>query len=142
MKLGSLAAARPAYYDRNAAAVTVQYVGNNIAPHADTVRSTYTVASGRKVLIELGHTALTRQVAAAPVGLYYATTYIAAGGNTPRYIHNMSKDNTVQPADIVVQAYSAVTVYASETVNVLTGDQSTGGQVNYVVMWKGTLYDA
>ena len=142
MKLGSLAAARPAYYDRNAASVTVQYVGNTIAPHVDTIRNTYTVASGRKLLLELGHSALNRQVAAAPVGLFNGTIYIAAAGNTPRYCHNMSKDNTVAPADIIVQVFGNVTVYASETVNVLTADYSTGGSVNYVVMWKGTTYDA
>ena len=62
MKLGSLASARPQYYDR-APATKSQLYSATLAPHVDTQRWSYTVPAGYKAYVETAYTLSLQQTA-------------------------------------------------------------------------------
>lgn len=141
MKLGSLAASRPAYYDRNASTSIASY-GGDVAPHAPTTRFTTTVASGKKLLIETTEQYLFTSTAPTVAGRVYSQVQITSGGN----IVAIGRIDQIQSAtvnsmnNLVVP--QAVTVYAGETVTGSTYNGSTGGTVFHNIAYKGTQYDA
>ena len=140
MRVSSYAVARPAYYDRNASSTIGAYVFT-VAPHANVVRWTVTVASGKKLLIEGGictHWAITApSVAAARFGLIRVNN----GSNDfdVAFAMGISATLNLQFSD---KATTIATVYAGETVAGTTGDASTGGTVFFDVGIKGTTFDA
>lgn len=140
MRISSYAVARPAYYDRNAASVTAEYVGT-VGPHAGTNRFTYTVASGKKLITEFAYSSMYRATVAAPVGQYSAIVFAQVGANTPRFAYIDSVKNTVDATQQTTTA-GAITIYAGESLNGYTSDASTGGTVSYILQAKGTLFDA
>lgn len=140
MRLSSLASARPAYYDRNAVSVFQAYLAQT-APHATTTRYTYTVAAGKKLLVEHVGSRLLRTSAAAPVGQFGIEQQVTNGTNQILLSERYSLDNTVNAVTDDIRGL-ACTIYAGETITGITLDSSTGGLVQYWVSSKGTLYDA
>jgi len=140
MRVSSYAVARPAYYDRNSASNTQEYVAT-VAPHAGTNRFSYTVASGKKMQLEFALAAMYRATAAAAVGQYSAIVFVQVGTNTPRIAYIDSVKNTVDKTEQTT-SLGSVTIYAGESLSGYTSDGSTGGTVQYVIQAKATLYDA
>ena len=141
MRLSSLASARPAYYDRNATSVFLSYA-QALAPHATpTTRWTYTVPSGKKLLIEYTASRLWRQTVATAVNQYATENYVTNGTNTATISARYSYDNTTTVINDDIRSCN-LTLYPGEIVYASTVDNSTGGTVYYQTSAKGTLYDA
>ena len=140
MRLSSLAAARPAYYDRNATSFSQAY-NANLAPHANTVRWTYTLASGKKLLVESA-SAYAFRTAAATVNSYgwgLVTTYDGTNfSNILPMVINLTSLAAVDRAYIT----QSVTVYAGQQILAATWDNATGGTITWDIDAKGTIYDA
>ena len=141
MKLGSLASARSAYYDRNAVSV-VQNYSAILAPHTQTTRWTTTVAAGRKMNVELANVRVVTITAATVKGIYcYASIYIVSGSVTFSLCDLLHPSNTVN-APVYFQMSGVPTLYAGETLYAVTSDDSTGGTVQYLAAAKATDYAA
>lgn len=141
MRVASLGVARPAYYDRNATSVVNQYSGT-LTQHTNTTRWTYTVASGKKLLVEtLEVFDLTVTAAAAPLRLAVAIQVTSGASNfsLARVDHQQSASTTT-PTFVCMQA--ATTLYAGETIYSPTFMDSVTGSVFMSSSSKGTLYDA
>lgn len=142
MKLGSLAASRAAYYDRNATSQLIQYVAQ-VTPHVDTLRATYTTPAGKKAYVEAAtvyircETAPT--VAGRNIGLVRVTDTLSNLIDIAR-IDKLA--NATQNASYSVTSTTMPTIYAGETMTLRTTDTSTGGLVDYVLGAKVTQFDA
>ena len=141
MKLGSLASARPAYYDRNAASLALSYDQAGIAPHAVTTRVTTTVAAGRKTLVESLCLIIVRDAVATVVGNQFLLTYTQSGAIGINIQQAIQRSNTLSSTTAIATAYG-ITVYAGEQFRVDSADSSTGGSATYTVGVKGTTFDA
>ena len=140
MRLGSLSAARPAYYDRNATSNLQAYTAS-VAPHADTQRWIVTVATGKKALVEMGVAHSRRTNVAAPVRESAAYLRIDSGATSVNFPITANSNNTIDYT-VVYQYSSAPTLYAGESLSGRTYDFSTGGTVYYFVGAKLTVFDA
>ena len=136
MKLGSLSAARPQYYDRNAASVSGNY-GATVGPHAVTTRFTYTVPTGKKCLIEAAYSSIIRASAAGTLGVIA----LYAGTNTVRAMNLYVYNNTVNTyySD---KAVTQLTVYGGASYYAVSADTSTGGTSEIIIQFNGTEFDA
>jgi hypothetical protein len=140
MRVSSLGVARPAYYDRNGQSIVNLYYAG-AAPHAITTRWTYTVGAGKKLLVESQSTRLVRYVAATAAGQYHAEIGVSSGVSGTLTCQAHSIDNAITN-QYFVAATTQVTIFAGESVSGSTYDTSTGGNVEYYVSFKGTLFDA
>jgi hypothetical protein len=140
MKLGSLAGARAQYYDRNAASVLNVYAAT-VAPHVTTARWSYTVASGKKLLVENLSQRAVRISAATSANTYGTEVGLTVGATGYAVQQVRVYVSTVFLSTIQVD-HMALTLYASETLTGHTYDDSIGGTVQFQVAMKGTLYDA
>lgn len=137
MRLSSLAAARPQYYDRNATSSTASVSGQVYAPHGNTTRNTTTIAAGKKLLVESIYLFNYRVTAAAVVGL--SGFYVAVDGNvlaTTNLTTNAVLDKSTN------NLFGNCTVYAGSVITTQTYDLSTGGTIFYDGNWRGTQFDA
>jgi hypothetical protein len=140
MKLGSLAGARAQYYDRNAASVVNVYSAT-VAPHTTTARWSYTVASGKKLLIEnLSQRAL--RLTAATTAQTYGTEIGLTVSATAYAVQQVRVYVSTVFLSTMQVDHMALTLYASEAITGVTYDDSIGGTVVFQVAMKGTLYDA
>jgi len=140
MKVTSYAVARPAFYDRNAASAVAVYLAQT-GPHAVTTRWTYTVASGKKLNVEVTPCRILRQTVAAPVGLVAVEVQLTSGASLLVMLSNYMTDN-VPNVPYQKDSSASYTMYSSETLTSVSVDISTGGVVQYSITMKGTLFDA
>jgi hypothetical protein len=140
MKLGSLAGARAAYYDRNATS-SMSAVSVTSGPHVITLRLSTTIASGKKALIEYGQTGVTRVTVATSSGEYHAFSQITISSTVNNFIIRPVTDNTAG-ATVSVFLPTQPTLYAGEVLTGSTYDLSTGGTVTFNFQFKLTTYDA
>lgn len=136
MKLGSLSAARPQYYDRNAASISGNY-GATVGPHGATTRFTYTVPAGKKCIAEAVFSSVTRATVATTAGL----VGIYAGTSTVRSVNIVTTNNTV-PVCVQDKGTTQLTVYAGATFTGVSSDASTGGTNEIIIQFNGTEFDA
>ena len=141
MRVASLGVARPAYYDRNATAINQVYDAASVAPHLSTVRVTYTVASGKKALVESQSLFVGRYTAATVVAYLSATIYIDSGAGSASQGRVLNNSNTVYSSQSLL-SMGNMTLYAGEIYKIETQDGSTGGTGWYTLGMKGTLFDA
>jgi hypothetical protein len=140
MKLASLSGARAQYYDRNAASVLNVYSAT-VSPHTPTARWSYTVASGKKLLIEnLSQRAL--RLTAATTAQTYGTEIGLTVSATSYAVQQVRVYVSTVGLSTMQVDHMALTLYASEAITGVTYDDSIGGTVVYQVGMKGTLYDA
>ena len=140
MRVSSFAVARPAYYDRNATPQTNEYSAT-VGPHTGTTRYSYTVASGKKAVVEFGFVSLQRVTAPSAGSTYYGAVLsksFTISLRTP-YVESTS---VVVLASSVVALPLSLTLYGGESIEASTGDFSTGGTVFYTIQSKLTVYDA
>lgn len=140
MKVTSYAVARPNYYDRDTTSYADSYDGATVAPHTYTVRSTTTVASGKKLLIESMFTYMRRKTAATAVSDYLiaATTYTSTSNASLSRLFSISNTLGV----VQVTQTSQFTMFPAEYYEIVTADFSTGGTVEYLCGVKGVTFDA
>lgn len=140
MKLGSLAAARPALYDRNATGIVATYE-NDLAPHALTTRWTVTVAAGKKAIVESAYLSSWRITVATAVGPVFNAINYTSGGSTGRALVAQYVNNTLYYREVYTLG-QGITLYAAETLVYSTEDTSTGGQLRVSGTAKLTTFDA
>ena len=139
MKVTSYAVARPSYYDRGAIAFSGGYA-DTLAPHAETVRISVTIAAGRKVLIEGVNASVTRATTAAT--LSYAQLYVNIQATAGFRMADILTTTNVLAARTREIVYPATTIYAGEVFTAATSDASTGGTNVYIVQYRGTDFTA
>ena len=142
MKVSSFAVARPAPYDRNASSV-ITADSTSYAPHTATVRGTYTVAAGKKLFVEVATTLL--KIDAAPTVSGLASSLVRVTNAGASFI-DISRSDIQTSAVVSTVTYNSVsgqtTIYATETVTLITVNLSTGGFVLHATGIKATLFDA
>ena len=141
MKVSSFAVARPAYYDRNASSIMPNYSGV-ISPTGATTRYTYTVAAGKKALLEVSTAFISRVTAASSSGQFFSDTRITLANSDYLILHTPHQTDNTLLAPYFASSAAAVTLYAGETISSQTTDNSTGGTILFILASKGTLFDA
>lgn len=137
MKLGSLASARPIYYDRNASLTTAGYY-NTVGPHATTTRFTVTAASNKHIFVDAGSAVLMRATAATLVDYARGSLQQPAGQIIcPSFLYN----NTVGATNTSILSGS-ILVTAGNSLVGETYDQGTGGTILYSMFIHGVIFDA
>ncbi len=139
MKVTSYAVARPSYYDRGAIAFSGGYA-DVLAPHAETVRISVTIAAGRKVLIEGVNASLTRITAAGTLSL--AQLYVNITATAGFRMADINATTNVINSRTREIVYPATTIYAGEIFTAASADNSTGGTNSYIVQYRGTDFTA
>jgi len=140
MKVTSYAVARPAYYDRNAIAAISSY-GAVVAPAYYVTRWTRTIAAGKKAYIEVATSVINRATVASVAATQEGFFTLTSGASTIDLVSTQSLSNTV--GVLTEKSLSIpVTLYAGETLDGKTNDQSTGGTVYLQVAAKFTIFDA
>lgn len=140
MRVSSYAVARPSYYDRNSTSVLNTYYAA-VAPHGVTQRWNYTVAAGKKLLVEIQTSRIARASVATVAGLAYTEIIVASGAANIITQSIQSTDNTITVATYALPTQSH-TIYASENLTSNSYDTSTGGTITFHISSKGTLFDA
>lgn len=141
MKLGSLAASRPAYYDRNSTTSGAAYYGT-VAPHTATTRWTVTCAAGKRIFVESIFSDITRITAATVAAQsYVAVTVVCVDGSGPTLCFGSLRSNTVYERS-VSQLAGQIILNAADYIFAQTFDASTGGTCGYNVYQKHTVFDA
>ena len=140
MKLGSLASARPQYYDRTATNIAGLYQASTNS-HSSTDRLTYTSPAGRKLILEV-MTVFTYAGTLPAAAAYNTTSASAFNGSTTAFIlvHAWYQD-TADKSVRNTNAYTSVTIYPGESFY-MTTQQSAACFIQYNLSYKGTLFDA
>ncbi len=136
MKVTSYAVARPAFYDRAAAAST-QAINIIAAPHAQTYRFSYTVPANRKAYVENIRVYVQRQTVAGTSGTLVSA--IAVGTVELKYL---AVENNIPGTQFNDMSTAQVTLYPGDVMTGYTIDTSVGGTVNFVIQSKSTEFDA
>ncbi len=129
--------ARAAYYDRNSTTPNVSVIAQNVAPHAQLTRVTYTVPTARKAIITAITIETIRITAAAPVG--NVNWLVNANGVT--ISSGESLDNTVGGNQRIATGCGQIAL-AGGVINVQDTDAGTGGTVDYFESVAVTEFDA
>ena len=129
--------ARVEWYDRNPIQTSVSYLASNVPPHEWTLRSSYTVPSGRKALLCGCHMIIRRRTAPTTAGDFYAESYCFGTGVA--CIHSSS--GVVGGGESISMGCWAV-AEEGEDVTIETWDDSTGGAVDYSLLVSITEFDA
>lgn len=141
MKVSSFAVARPAYYDRNASTLIASDQAI-YAPHTGTVRSTTTVAAGKKLFIETSSTSLQNITAPTVAGTATSIVRIVSG----LFSTDPIRTDTVTSAALTTifsnSITGQITIYVGEQILLITANTSTGGTVNHLCAFKATSFDA
>ena len=142
MRLGSLASARSAYYDRNATGTFLQY-GGTVAPHTATTRFSSTIASGKKAYIEVCQAYAYRSVAAG-VGNNSVVWFRVLNSGATTYASTIFTRSDTAATGLMIERVvtGQVTIYAGEALEALTIDGSTGGSIDFNLSAKLTNFDA
>ena len=141
MRVGSLAAARPAYYDRNAVGTRQRYVGT-VGPHAQTVRWSATIASGKKAFVEQMAIRIVAATTATTAGYAQANIDLYDAYNSTTAAWAMILTSTTTLPFTFFASPTIPTLYAGENIAVASSDSSVGGTVFYVLDAKYTTFDA
>jgi hypothetical protein len=144
MRVSSYAVARPAYYDRNATATNLAFASTE-APHTTTTRFTVTVAAGKKLFMEVLSLAVYRASIATSAGNYITSISSYDGTTESNLLYDITYNNLSLAGGGPLQRLvvgTNVTVYAGQLIYATTSDNSTGGQVRYILAAKGTTFDA
>jgi hypothetical protein len=129
--------ARAAYYDRNSTTPSVSVIAQNIAPHAQTTRVTYTVPAARKAIVTAITVQTIRITVAAPVG--NVNWLVNTNGVT--ISSGEFLDNTVGGNQRTATGCGQIAL-AAGVINIQDTDSSTGGTVDYFESLAVTEFDA
>ena len=140
MKITSYAVARPAYYDRNAVATYSTYNAGSITPHTYTARWTYTVAAGKKAIMEFATILISTQTVASVNGSREGYLRVTSPSSAT-LLYLVHTSNTASSLGFIVYP-TQPTFYAADAITGNTFDNSTGGTVYFDINGKFTAYDS
>jgi hypothetical protein len=138
MKLGSLAGARPEYYDRNPVVINGAFYGSAIAPHATTTRWTVTNPSTKKAYIDAGSISIMRVTAATTASMGFSAIEQPAGYVVLNVVYSTNTINAVTNMALSGTIY----VGPGDSVLGITYDGSIGGTIFYTNYAHGVQFDA
>lgn len=126
---------RFAYYDRNTVKRSISFKGDALAPHALTVRATYTVPSASKAFAEFFFTDLLRLTAAGTPGSPINFISHTPDGGAPAAIFLARLLSTQNAINDTVKHAQGVFLLANDddAFTLSTQDGSTTGTVFYEV---------
>lgn len=133
---------RPTWFDRAPTDQTIWYEAGPVAPHGITVRATYTPPAGRNAWVENAFLLVQRQTAAGAASLARANLrYTPSGGAaeilaTAQFWTNAVGDGMATPYG------GGLLLVSGDTIDLATGDVSTGGACWYTLSAKITEFDA
>ena len=142
MKVSSYAVARPMYWDRNAVETTSVFSGDNLAPHADTIRFTMTVAASRKTFLDTAFIQIVRTSAYASLGEARVGMFVTPSGGTETCIMRQS---IIIATTYVYQQFTmggSVLMTAGTVLKATTSDGSVGGTVSFQAHGHYIAFDA
>ena len=142
MKVSSYALARPNYYDRGLSHSALAYSAGSIAPHADTVRSSLTVAAGKKSFLDMGSLAAIRDGTATVAGRMYVYLQLDPGGAGGVILLLIPDFSSAIGSKTFAAVAGSLSVTASDVLKLGTADASTGGTYSYLIYTHTTSFDA
>jgi len=144
MRVGQLQPSRPVYYDRNPISQTINYDASAVAPHADTVRGTYTVPSGKKAYLETVWLHTLVATVAAPAGLKRTRILlvIATGGTSTLDDAVLAAVENTAGNKEHVSYQGSLLMMVSDVLELHTEDGGTGGTVDHRMAAKFVEFDA
>lgn len=141
MKLGSLAASRPAYYDRNATNTWSWYAADN-SPHAPTSRVSITVAAGKKFMVDGAFVYIVVSTAQTVAGRNSLNIEVTDGTSYLPIARCENGGTSVVNQYFSGQGTLQTTVYAGQTIQGQSYMTGTGGTHYQFLSIKGTTFDA
>jgi len=142
MRVSSYAVARPAYYDRSLTHAALAYSAGVVAPHADTVRATLTIAANKKAFLDMGSLAAVRDGAATTAGLMYTYLQLSPGGVGATNLLLIPDYSSVLGSKIFGAVAGSLSLVAADVLYLGTADNATGGTYRYLLYTHVTLFDA
>lgn len=142
MQVNSPSSSRAAWYDRNPSMLVLNYQASSIAPHAETIRWSYIVPSGRKAIIEAIVVHLIRTTVATSINEYGAYVRAVLPNNYNAQVRLIDTLVNTQYYNVNDEFAGALTLFEADTLQAVTYDGSTGGTVSYYLAHKGTEFDA
>jgi hypothetical protein len=133
MRLANLTFPTRQPFERAATYPHQQFLAGAVAPHAGTVRFTYTVPTNRIALLTAVHVKVRRETAPTTAGLVSAFVYLTdPTANVYRFASVSFVSSTVGAQDWF-SGYVGTFVPAGWSVSAQTGDSSTGGTCAYEI---------
>ena len=124
-------------FDRNPTSQNAQFVQNNVAPHGDTLRATYTTPALKLAEIQLIEAFVFRKQVAGTVDNVIVKIKSSISGRLATIIF---RKNVV--GDVFSTNFSRnLILEAGEIITIETEDDSTGGQINYAINVAITEFD-
>ena len=140
MKLGSLASARPAWYDRNSVEGSAAFAANN-GGFTNGFQFTYTVPTGKLFNIDSGFVGLWTSVAATANGFdQVALIFTPSGGSATTLLDGRLY---IETAGLSVTQNFAGTVlmYPGGTIQGYAYSGQTGGTTGFSINYHGVQFD-
>jgi len=142
MRLQHVLVTRPDWFDRNPTAQSGGYVASSVAPHALTQRWTYTVATGKKAILQTAICIVQRDSVASVLGAQSSyMRYIPSGGSAVRPLYAYNTSNTLSAAQSN-NIGATMALLAGDQIDGSTLDDSTGGTGFYLTSFQGIQFDA
>jgi len=124
-------------YEKNPLSKSAEFTQNNVAPHVETIRATYTTPNVRLAQIEMIELFVFRKTAGSSIGNVEVKIDSSIRGRLATIIF---RDNTV--GEFNSQDFSKTLLLESgEIITITTEDDSTGGQINYSINVGITEFD-
>ena len=139
MKLGSLASARPQYYDRAPLTRSSQYSGP-LAPHAFTSRFTVTISAGYKAYIENAYGLVISYTAATAASDCYSGIGTVTDDAASNYVANAQIYGITTGLNSINSSASVALLNAGNQIIGFTANLNTGGTVLHTLSVKYTLF--
>ena len=137
MRVSSFAVARPMYWDRNPATMSLGYY-DTVGPAANTVRATYTVPAGRKCFVDSGSINVNRATIAAPASSVRLTLATPSLNNI---LILFTYSNVVGFVDRASVGGSLL-ILPGAVIEATSEDLSTGGTCLLAMFAHGVEFDA
>jgi len=141
MQLGQAQVVRSDWHDRTPSPILLQ-VNGGFAPHADTVRFTYTVPANRKAFIESFISSLFVNVLQTTHQNTnsFVRADIAGAGFIMLAKHHLYSGAVYQGNDMTAKI--GLLLNAGDIIEGQTGDNSAGGNVSHIFSVNGVEFDA
>jgi len=133
---------RPDWYDRNPITRINGYLAGGVAPHGTTQRWSYTVPAGKKTLVQVAASNISRTTVAAPAAFARAILQLTpSGGAATELISAINEGNAIGNNQVASNMGTMV-LLPGDAITGLTADGSTGGSHAYLVSMEGLEFDA
>lgn len=132
------------YYDRNPTSFTLAFSQQTIAPHAATVRATYTVPTSRKAFIEISQCFLIFEsvgdlVLGSAQSFYRFTP---SGGVAASVVTALAQGICPVRTYVAMLFGASIEMQAGDKLDAMTSNLYTASTCTHVLSLKGTEFDA